>query len=327
MITLNDIYAARPIVQQYTVRTPLVPALSLSDKQCNVRMKLETTQPIGAFKIRGAINALSRLSQQQRENGVICVSTGNHGRALAYAARQFGATATICMSELVPQNKIEAIRALGADVRISGNSQDEAQQLVDKLVQQQGMVEIPPFDHRDIIAGQGTIGIELIEDWQEIDSILVGLSGGGLIGGIALAAKTINPRIRIIGISPARGAAMFASLSAGKPVEIEEEPTLADSLGGGIGLQNRYTFDLVRTLVDQVILVNEEQIKQAMRHLYWQEGLVTEGAAAVGAAVLIDPQLREQALLNLGRNIALIISGKNIDMQQFTDIISQRAGD
>ncbi len=324
MISVSSIYQARNNIRPYIQRTPLVKASSLSNARRQVRMKLESLQPIGAFKLRGAVNAVLQLSPQQLKQGVVCASTGNHGRALAYAAQLFGCRATICMSSLVPENKLTAIKALGADIRVHGNSQDEAQQLVDQLVEQQGMNEIPPFDHADIIAGQGTIGLEILQEWPEVDTILVGLSGGGLLSGIALAAKAINPEIRVIGISPERGAAMAASLQAGKETEVEELSTLADSLGGGIGMSNRYTFALTQQLVDQVVLLNESQIAAGMRYLFWQERLVTEGAAAVGAALLIDSELSAQYGDVIGQNVAIIVSGQNIDMHQFMQVVNDQ---
>jgi threonine dehydratase len=189
-------------------------------------------------------------------------------------------------------------------------------------VSDQGLTEIPPFDHADIIAGQGTIGLEIIEDWPEVDTILVPLSGGGLLSGIALAVKSVNPDIRVLGISPERGAAMAASLKAGKETEVQELATLADSLGGGIGIHNKLTFPMTQALADEVVLLNEPQIAAGIRHLFWQERLVSEGAAAVGAALLIDPDLESRYSSLIGRNVALIISGQNIDMQQFMQVIS-----
>lgn len=319
-IDLAQVFSARQAIAGRVTYTPLVPAPSLSDRQIEVRLKLETTQPTGAFKLRGAVNALAKLSVQQRERGVVCASTGNHGRALAWAARQQGARATICMSSLVPENKVAAIRCLGADIRIQGRSQDEAQQLVDRLVAEQGMVEIPPFDHADIIAGQGTIGLEILEQWPEVDTLIVALSGGGLLSGVALAAKAIKPDIRIIGVSPERGAAMDASLSAGHPVEVDELETLADSLGGGIGLNNRYTFDYVRALMDQRVLLSEIEIARSMCHLYREEQLVAEGAGALGAALLLEPARRP--CLQSASRVAIVVSGRNVDMDSFTAIVN-----
>ncbi|WP_027853344.1 hydroxyectoine utilization dehydratase EutB [Marinobacterium litorale] len=322
-LDLSSVFAARRAIAGKVTQTPLVPAFSLSDAYTEVRLKLETTQPTGAFKLRGATNAVSRLTPEQLARGVVCASTGNHGRALAWAASQAGGRATICMSSLVPENKVEAIRALGADIRIHGRSQDDAQVLVKELVEDQGMTEIPPFDHADVIAGQGTIGLEILEEWPEVDTLIVGLSGGGLLSGIALAAKAIKPSIQVIGVSPERGAAMAASLEAGEPVEVEELETLADSLGGGIGLANRYTFSHVQRLMDHRVLLSELEIARSMRHLYMHEQVVAEGAATLGAALLLEPARRQALADRLGRRIAIIVSGRNVDMAMFTRIINQ----
>ena len=225
-LTLREIRDARERIAGIAVRTPLVPAPSLAGEAGrDVRLKLEITQPIGAFKLRGAANALATLPDEARRAGVVCVSTGNHGRALAYAARRLGLSSTVCMSSLVPRVKVEGIRALGADVRIVGESQDDAQVEVDRLVARAGMTEIHPFDRREVIAGQGTIGLEILEDMPEVDTVVVPLSGGGLIGGIALAIKSLRPRTRIVGASIERGAAMYESVAAGKIVPVTEEPT------------------------------------------------------------------------------------------------------
>lgn len=321
MITLQSIYEARERIRGVAIQTPLVPATSLSGNGRDVRLKLETSQPIGAFKIRGAANAIACLDDAQRAAGVVCASTGNHGRAVAYAAARMGIKATICMSSLVPQNKLDAIAALGAEISIIGKSQDEAQVEVNRLVREESMTEVPPFDHAAVVAGQGTITLELMEQFPQLDTLLVPLSGGGLLAGIAVAAKSINPDIQIVGISMERGAAMAASLKAGKPVEVPEEESLADSLGGGINLNNQHTFEPVRRHVDDVVLLSEEQIARAMAHLYWREGWVAEGAGAVGAAVLLEglsDKLRD--------NIAMILSGRNVDMKKFTQVVSEWEG-
>ncbi len=315
-IHVNDLYAARRNIAGVACRTPLVPAWSLSGDQRDVRLKLETTQPMGAFKLRGAANALARLSPDQARKGVACVSTGNHGRAVAYAARRLGIPAYICMSRLVPENKVAAIKAVGGQVQIAGDSQDEAQHEVNRLIAEQGMTEIPPFDHFDVVAGQGTIGIELVEDFPELDTVIVPLSGGGLIAGVALAVKTLVPGVRVIGLSMEKGAAMYESIREGRPVEVSEQPSLADSLGGGIGLENRYTFAMVRDLVDEIRTVPETHIAEAMRVLYRQEGWVAEGAGAIGLVPLLH-----DLDVHVGRNIAIVVSGKNIDMDLFARVM------
>lgn len=317
-VRVNDLYAARRNIAGVAARTPLVPAWSLSGDGREVRLKLETTQPIGAFKLRGAANALARLSPEQARNGVACVSTGNHGRAVAYAARRLGVPAYICMSKLVPENKVAAIKAVGGNVRIVGDSQDEAQQEVDRLIREQGMAEIPPFDHPDVVAGQGTIGIELVEDFPELDTVIVPLSGGGLIAGVALAVKALAPRARLIGLSIEHGAAMYESIRAGRPVAVAEQQSLADSLGGGIGLENQYTFSMVRDLVDAICTVPEARIAEAMRYLYQREGWVAEGAGAIGLVPLLH-----DLDLEVGQDIVIVVSGKNIAMDLFARVVAE----
>lgn len=315
--SLADIRAARDAIAGLCLRTPLVAARELSALAGQeVLLKLETLQPIGAFKLRGATNAVSRLDAEQRRRGIGCCSTGNHGRAVAYAAARTGIRATICLSALVPDAKVRAIRLLGAEVRRVGNSQDDAQAEIDRLVRSKGLTDIPPFDHPHVIAGQGTIALELLEDRPDLSAIVVPLSGGGLISGIAIAAKALKPDIRIIGVSMENGAAMHQSLAAGRPVEVTEVPSLADSLGGGIGLGNRWTFPICRALVDQTILVSEEEIYRGMQALLGDQKLVTEGAAAVGPAALIAGKLK------LDGPAAMIISGHNIDPDQFLAIAS-----
>ena len=318
-VTLQSIFAAAHAIRDVACRTPLVPAYALGRPDRDIRLKLETAQPTGAFKIRGAANAVARLGPDALARGVVCASTGNHGGAVAFAAARAGSSATVCMSELVPENKRAAIRDLGAIVRIVGDSQDDAQAEAARLADDEGLAEIPPFDHPDVIAGQGTIGIEVLEDFPDLDTVVVPLSGGGLIAGIACAIKSAS--IRVVGVSMERGAAMHMSLAAGRPVDVTEEPTLADSLGGGIGLYNRYTFAMVRELVDDTITVTEAQIAAAMRRLFLEEGWVAEGAGAIGVA-LLDERYRER----LGRRIAIVVSGRNVDMGLFRRVIDGQDG-
>jgi len=233
-IGLEEIEEARNRLQSRVERTPLVHSESLSKQALMpVFLKLENRQLTGSFKLRGATNAVLSISPAERQKGLVTASTGNHGRALAHAASALGLKATICLSALVPRNKVEAIRNLGADIRIIGRSQDDAMEEVTRLVSDRGMNAVPPFDDPRVIAGQGTIGLEIIEDLPDVATVLVPLSGGGLAAGIAAAVKAKRPQARIIGISMQKGAAMAASLEAGKPVNVEEEDTLADSLGGG----------------------------------------------------------------------------------------------
>ncbi|MFM0221068.1 hydroxyectoine utilization dehydratase EutB [Paraburkholderia dipogonis] len=318
-LSLIDIYRARRRIAGRVCHTPLVESQRLSAiAGTPVFLKLETVQPTGSFKLRGATNALAHLAEQGCRK-VVTASTGNHGRAVAHAARAQGIDATVCMSTLVPANKVEAVRALGAQARITGKSQDEAEQEALRLVREEGFAYVPPFDDLHVIAGQATIGLEIVEALPEVANIVVPLSGGGLFAGIAFAAKSANRKIGLTGVTMARGAAMHASLAAGQPVLVEEVETLADSLGGGIGLDNRYTFALTRDLIDEAVLLDEASIARGIAHAYWHERLVLEGAAAVGIAALLD------GVLPAGRvkrgPLVLIVTGANIDMDQHRRIV------
>ena len=313
MVGIDDILAARDRIAGQVRVTPFKPSASLSARAgAAVWLKCEHRQHTGAFKLRGAANAVARLGDVA---GVTTASTGNHGRALAHAARAQGLPAVICVSRLVPQNKLDAITALGAEVRIIGDSQDQAFAEAHRLQRDEGFALIPPFDHADVIAGQGTLGLEILDQIPDAAAIAVPLSGGGLLSGVALAAKTLRPDIRIIGISMERGAAMAASLAAGHPVEVTELATLADSLGGGIGLQNRLTFAMCRDLMDELILLTEAEIAAGIRHLAREDGEIVEGAAAVGAGAILAGKLRSPGPL------VLILSGANIDPARHAAIV------
>ncbi|MDZ7711205.1 MAG: hydroxyectoine utilization dehydratase EutB [Roseovarius sp.] len=311
---LADVHAAAQVIAGVADRTPMVPSPHMS-AVCGQEflLKLENMQPIGAFKLRGALNAVAGVGEAA---GVTCCSTGNHGRGVAFAARARGMRAVICMSELVPQAKVDGIRALGAEVRIKGRSQDDAQREAERLVAEEGLVEIPPFDDARVIAGQGTIGLEIMAARPDIATLLVPLSGGGLAAGVAMAAKAIRPSVRVVGISMDRGAAMHESLQAGHPVEIEEVASLADSLGGGIGMQNRLSFPMCRELLDEVVLVSEEEIYHAMQVLYYEDRIVAEGACVVGLAAVLTGKVR------VNGPTATIITGRNPDMEMFTKVVT-----
>jgi threonine dehydratase len=319
-IQLIDLYRARQRLSGHVLHTPMQhsPRLSVLTGG-SVHLKLECRQITGSFKLRGATNALLSLDEAARERGVIAVSTGNHGRALAYAARQLGVRAVICMSKLVPPNKVDSIRALGAEVHIGGLSQDEAEHEVTRLIKEEGLTLVPPFDHADVIAGQGTVGIEILEDLPNVDTVLVPLSGGGLLAGVALALKSASPSIRVIGVTMERGCAMHASLRAGTPIQVEELETLADALGGGIGLDNRYTFGMTQALVDDTVLVTEEEIAAAIRHAYRQEQVVVEGAGVVGIAALLSGRVIAPGIT------VVLVSGANLDMDLHRRLICEGA--
>ncbi|MEN3792275.1 hydroxyectoine utilization dehydratase EutB [Fulvimarina sp. MAC3] len=320
-VEIADIEDAARRIAGHVRRTPVDLSESLTEQARQpVYLKHEHRQITGAFKLRGATNAVLSLSTEERARGVVATSTGNHGRGLAHAAREAGVRCVVCMSNMVPQVKLDAIAALGAEIRIIGRSQDDAQVEVERLIREEGMVSVPPFDHPKIVAGQGTIGLEILEDVPDVETVLVPLSGGGLIAGIAAAVKARRPEARIVGISMERGAAMEASLKAGYPVEVEELPTLADSLGGGINLDNHVTFEMVRALVDEVILLTEAEIAEGIRHAYFKEREVIEGGAAVGIAAILAGKLKPT-----GPTLALL-TGRSIDMAVHCAILNGANG-
>lgn len=309
-VTIGDIYTAREQIAPLVRRTPLVSSLLLSEHVgASVYLKLESVQESGSFKIRGAANRMLSLTADEKKRGVITVSTGNHGRAVSYVAKRLGVKAVICLSEAVPDNKVEALRRLGAELEIYGKSYDEAAERCTALEKERGLTMIHPFDDPFIIAGQGTIGLELLEDLPEIDTAVVPLSGGGLMSGIALALKSTNPAIRTIGVTMDRAPVMYHSLRAGKVIEMPEEETIADSLVGGIGPVNRYTFRMCQKYVDDAILVSDEEIAEAMAFALKEHHLVVEGGGAVGIAALLHRRAKD-----LGKHIAVILSGSNVDI-------------
>jgi threonine dehydratase len=321
-VTVADIEAARTRIADNIVATATMPSNHLSRLAGKpVHLKMEHRQITGSFKLRGATNAILSLDAGQRTAGVVAVSTGNHGRGLAHAAKRAGVRAVICMSNLVPANKVAAIRDLGAEVRIVGQSQDDAQEEVDRLVGEDGMSLIPPFDHPAIIAGQGTLGLDIVEAVPDVTDVIVPVSGGGLIAGIAVAVKAARPQARLIGVSMERGAAMAESLAAGRPVATLERPSLADSLGGGIGLDNRYTFALVRTLCDGVVRLSEAEIADGIRHAYRHEQEIVEGAGAIGIAALLANKVK------LAGPTVILLSGRNIDMDVHRRIVAGESVD
>lgn len=314
---LKDVYIAQRKINKSIYRTPLVMSPWLKEfVNAECYLKLENLQNTGSFKIRGATNKIFSLSEDERKQGVIAVSSGNHGRAVAAVAQRLNIPAVICISETVPRNKVQAIRDMGAEIVIAGKSYDEASEGAEKLQMERGLTMVNPFDDPYVIAGQGTIGLELIEDLPEIDAVIVPLSGGGLLGGIALTLKSVNPKIRTIGVSMDRGAAMFESLKARKIVEVVEEPTLADALVGGIGNNNAYTFPLIQKYVDDIILVSEQEIAAGMTFALGRHQLVVEGGGAVGMAAVLAGKVK-----NMGEKTAIVISGGNVDLPVLIEVV------
>ncbi len=317
-LSLSDVYAARQRISSIARRTSLKVSSRLSELTgAKVLLKLENTQETGAFKIRGASNKILSLTEDEKKRGVITVSSGNHGKAVSHIAQKLGIKAIIIMAKSVPEDKCQAIRALGAELILEGEDADEAMEYADQLQAERGLTMVHPFDDLDIIAGQGVIGLELYEDFPEIDTVIVPLSGGGLMSGIAFTIKSIQPTVRVIGVSMELGPAMVDSLKAGKLVEIIEEPSLADALVGGLNKDNKYTLPMVQQYMDEAVLVSEEEIAQGIWFCLNEEHMVVEGGAAVGVSALLAGKIS-----NPGKNIAVVISGANLPVQVLKEIIS-----
>ena len=318
-LSMGDISLAKKSIASIALRTPLIHSFSLSKlADTTVYLKPEGLQPTGSFKIRGAANRMLHLTKDEKDCGVIAVSTGNHGRAVAYVAGLLGLRAVICLSQGVPGNKVQALRRLGAETVVHGRSYDEAMAHACSFQVERGLAMIHPFDDPLVIAGQGPIGQELLEDLPAIDTVIVPLSGGGLMSGIAFALKSAQPSIRVVGVSMDRAPVMVRSLRAGEVIEMEEEETLADALVGGIGPINRYTFRLCQRYVDEALLVSEEEIADAMAFCFEEHGLVVEGGGAVGVATLLSGKMEKP-----GRNVAVVLSGSNVDPSLLLGILQR----
>ena len=316
MLNLDDFKKAHKSISPYINYTPLIHSLALS-KNLEVYLKLECLQITGSFKLRGATNKLLSLTNEQKNKGVIAVSTGNHGKGVAHAAKQIGIKSTIFMSSMVPEHRKKAIESLGAKVEIIGNNSDEADLYAREFAKKNNITLVHPFDDLDVIAGQGTVGLEMLEAMPDIDSVIIPTSGGGLIGGIALAIKLQKPNVKIIATSMKKGPSMYESLKAGKPVDVKEEETLADCLGGSIGLENQYTFGICKDVIDDFILIDEPKIAEGIKFNFEKHKLVTEGAAATSIMAVKD-----QLSSHFGKNTICLLCGGNIDSELFGKIIS-----
>ena len=316
MLNLEDFKKAHKSIAPYVSYTPLIHSAALS-KNLDVYLKLECLQVTGSFKLRGATNKLLNLTPEEKNKGVIAVSTGNHGKGVAHAAKQIGIKSTIFMSSMVPQYRREAIKSLGAQVQIIGENSDEADLYAREFAKKNNITLVHPFDDLDVITGQGTIGLEMLESIPDIDSVIIPTSGGGLIAGIALAIKLQKPKVKIIATSMKRGPSMYESLKAGKPVDVQEEETLADCLGGSIGLENKFTFDICKDVIDDFILIDEPKIAEGIKYNFENHKLVTEGAAATSIMAVKD-----NLSSHFGKNTICLLCGGNIDSELFGKIIS-----
>jgi threonine dehydratase len=313
-----DIAAARKSIARIAVETPVVKAPELSARTgAHVSLKLESLQVTGSFKLRGAANKMLSLSGSQRERGVVTCSSGNHGRAVAYVGDLLDIPATVCVPEWVDPTKLSAIRRHRAETVLYGKSYEDAEAKSYQIERERGLVYVHPFDDPRIIAGQGTIGLEMLDQVPMLDTVVVPLSGGGLISGIALALKREEPLIRVVAVSAENARVMHESLEAGRPIRFPEDDTIANALSGGIGLNNRHTFELVRDLVDEFLVVSEAEIRQAMAFAASEHKLVVEGGGAVGIAAMLSGRFS-----GTGEITAVVVSGGNIETGKIADVIA-----
>jgi threonine dehydratase len=285
-IGLADILAARDRIAGIVVRTPVVPGHTFAGSARTTLLKLENRQPAGSFKIRGAANAIRHYLERGAPAGVVTASTGNHARAVGYVGRRHHLDVRAFVSRDVPPARVGLLRREGVTVDTTGRDQAEALNRARQYAAEHGYVFIPPFDDPAVISGQGTVGLELLEDAPGLDLVAVPVSGGGLAAGVGVAVKALHPATRVVGVCGERTPAMRASLDAGHPVTVPEEDTVADSLRGDLGPDNRYTFGLVREHLDEVVIVSEQAIIDTMRLLEQHDQLRVEGAAAAAAAYL-----------------------------------------
>jgi threonine dehydratase len=308
---LPDSIAAREKVAPYVHRTPLLSSRLLdAETGLEVRLKAEIFQRTGSYKIRGPLNKLSLLTEEERARGVVCSSAGNHAQGVALAASMLGVRAVVCMAENATPSKVAATKGYGAEVVQHGTIWDEADEKARELVERDGLVYVHPFDDPDLIAGQGTLGLEILEDWPEVEAIVVPIGGGGLISGVATAVKRANPEVRVFGVESAEGPAMKRSVEEGELVTLERCDTIIDGLR--VKRVGRHTFELVRRFVDDIVAVPDETIFENLLWVMARTKLVVEGAAAAPVAALRSGALT----LPPGTKVACVLSGGNLDLAQ-----------
>jgi threonine dehydratase len=318
MITLSDVEAALGRVRDRIYLSPCARSETLSRlTRTSAYLKLENLQMTGAYKERGALNKLLCMTAEARDRGLVTASAGNHAQAVAYHGGRLGLSTTIVMPETTPIMKVANTRAHGARVILSGGNYDEAYAEARRLEQAEGLSFVHPFDDPWVMAGQGTIGLEIAEQVPEVDAVMVPVGGGGLISGCAVALKTRRPSVRVVGVEADAIPCMKAALKAGQPVTLEPASTLADGIA--VKRAGELTFEHVRRYVDEIVTVSEEEIASAILYLLEREKTVVEGAGAVGVAALMHGKVRGLE----GRNVVSIISGGNIDVNLIARIIER----
>jgi threonine dehydratase len=305
-VGIDDVKAARVLLEGVIRDTPVQGSRPLSERVGGpVWLKCENLQRAGSFKIRGAYTRIARLSEEEAAHGVVAASAGNHAQGVALAATLRGLRSTVFMPEGAPIPKVQATKAYGAEVRFHGASVDEALQAAKAFAEETGAVLVHPFDHPDIVAGQGTVGLEILEQVPDVRTVVVCTGGGGLLAGIALAVKATRPEVRVVGVQAESAAAFPASLAAGHPVALEQMATMADGIA--VGCPGPVPFAIVRELVDEIVTVSEESLSRALLLCLERAKLVVEPAGAAGVAALLDdPRAFEPP-------VAVVLSGGNID--------------
>ena len=306
-----EFIAARRRVSEHAYHTPLLTSRTLSDATgFEVRVKAENLQKTGSYKIRGPLNKFPQLTVEQRRNGVICSSAGNHAQGVALAARIHGMKAVVVMAKNATPSKIEATKAYGAEVVLHGMIWDEANEMAKQLVEERGLTYIHPFDDLQLIAGQGTVGLEIMEDWSEVDVVVVPIGGGGLISGVSLAIKGLNPRVRIIGVESSGAPGMQKSVEAGHVVTLDQVDCIIDGLR--VKRVGTHNVEIVRQAVDEIVTLPDSEIFDAMLWLMHHSKLVVEGAAAAPVGALLKGLIKAPA----GSKVVSIISGGNVNLEQ-----------
>lgn len=315
LVSLDDIRAAARRLAGIALRTPLVPFATPDGRQ--LLLKPESLQAIGAFKIRGAYNMVAQLTDDQRRRGVVTYSSGNHGQAMALAARELGAPAVVVMPTTAPQIKVDGARSFGAEVIFAGATSADRKAKAEEEAAARGLTMVPPFDHEWIIAGQGTLGLEILDQRSDVETILVPVGGGGLLAGVAAAVKQTKPQVRVVGVEPAGAAAMKASLEAGHPVTLPKTESVADGLmpvrPGDL------TFAHAQKFVDEVVTVSDEEIIEAVLWLFAKAKIVAEPSGAATVAAALTRKVSES-----GRTVA-IVSGGNISLERLEELSAARA--
>lgn len=316
MVLHNDILEAEIRIRRLVRQTPLDRSVHFSEMTgCDVWLKLEHLQHTGSFKLRGAANKILSMFYEELERGIVTASNGNHGIAVCYAAQRVGVAPQVFMRHGVSEAKLNLIELLGGQPVFHGTDPLEAELKARETAQQSGQTFISPYNDAQVIAGQGTIGVELHQQLQDIDAVFVAVGGGGLISGIATYLKAVSPNTRIIGCWPQNSPVMHEAIKAGEIFDCPEQPTISDGTAGGLE-PDSITFGMCAKLIDEHVLVTEEEIKQAMRLLIEKERWIVEGAAGVALAAFL--KVREQFM---GKRIVVLLCGRNIAAEKLREIL------